>query len=404
VGIERFIARRYLYGRKRFTFINIISLLATLGILFGVAALIVVMSVFNGFNGIVTSILQDFDPHLKIERVAGEDGRPEDEVRDMLLRRPDLAGLAPVVQRKAMLMRGMENQFAWVKGVDRAAIDGVSRVRSKLILGNMRFDAPGDIVLGIGLADRLRVLVGDTLVLYSPAGLENMLTQYATPMVLRCRVSGVYESKNKLYDGGYAFLSLRDAQGVFRTTGVTGFEARLRDIDHSGRARDELAAAIGPGWKVSTWEDLHKDLYAMMAIERWSAFIILGVIVAVAVFNILASLTMLVLEKKRDIGVLRAMGMPAARIERVFLLDGLWIGLIGTVSGLVVGLGLTLAQLHFGLVRLDAAFIIPAIPVEIRPADIALIVVLTFLLCLAAAWYPARRARAVEIIDAVRWE
>jgi lipoprotein-releasing system permease protein len=191
--IERFIARRYLYGKKRFSFINIISLLATLGIMFGVAALIVVMSVFNGFNGLVTSILQDFDPHVKIERIPRSEGIGTDELRGIIGRLDGVRGIAPFVERKAMVMSDGSAHFVWVKGVDPDSIGAVSRVAEKTILGDFSLSQRGGIVLGIALADRMRVLVGDTVVLYSPAGMENILTQYVAPTVLRSPVTGIFD-------------------------------------------------------------------------------------------------------------------------------------------------------------------------------------------------------------------
>ena len=405
MSIERFIARRYLFGRRRFTFINIISLLATMGIMFGVASLIVVMSVFNGFNGLVTSILQDFDPHLKIERIPRTEGKGESEVRNIIAGYEDLSGLSPFIQRKAMAMSGGAANFVWVKGVSPDSVGSTSRVAERMMLGDFRFRERNGIVLGISLADKMRVVVGDTIVLYSPAGMESMLTQYVAPTVLRCPVTGIFESRNKLYDGAFAFLTLADAQRLFRMPGkITGFDVRLTDIDDSEDAQEELGKAIGAGWNVQTWYDLHRDLYSVMTIERWSAFVLLAVIIAVAVFNILASLTMLVLEKKRDIGIMRSMGLSSRRIQRIFLLQGIWTGLIGVLTGSVIGLLLVWLQSEFGLVQLDAAFIIPAIPVEFRVSDIVLIVSASFGLTLLAAWFPARRAGKVEIIDAVRWE
>ncbi|MBR9978336.1 MAG: ABC transporter permease [Bacteroidetes bacterium] len=403
--IERFIARRYLYGKKRFSFINLISLLATLGIMFGVAALIVVMSVFNGFNTLVISILQDFDPHVKVERIPRSEGADETEVRSLLAGIDGVRGLSPFIERKAMLMTDGNSQFVMVKGVHPDSMHDVTRVTEKIILGDFSFSERNGIVLGVGLADRMRVLVGDTVVVYSPAGMEKLLTQYVTPTVLRCPVTGIYDSQNKLYDGAYAFLALDDTRRLFRMEStLTGYELRLDDVDDSDAVQTQLLQSIGPGWNVLTWFDLHKDLYSVMAIERWSAFILLGVIIAVAVFNILASLTMLVLEKKRDIGILRTMGMTDRSVQHIFLLEGVWIGTIGVAAGLFIGVLLTWLQGSYGLLSLDAAFIIPAIPVELRFSDIALIVAGTFGLCLLAAWYPARRARSVNIIDAVRWE
>jgi len=405
MSAERLLAGRYLIGRKRFNFINTISLLATLGIMFGVAALIVVLSVFNGFNSLVTSILQDFDPHIKIEKIPDTGGLSEADIEGLVRQRNDLTGFAPFIERKAMAMAGEYNNFVWIKGIDPEKVHMVSGIREKTVLGSFSFDTPNGIVLGFNLADKMHVLVGDTVTIVSPAGLEHILTQFVTPTVLECPVVGIYESKNRIYDGSYAFLTIQTARTLFHLgDSQTGFELRFAAIEASNSARDELQAAIGEGWNVLTWYDLHRDLYSVMEIERWSAFIILCVIIAVAVFNILASLTMLVLEKRRDIGILRTMGMEARRIRNVFLLEGLWIGLIGVCAGLFIGLSLTLLQQEFGLIGLDAAFIIPALPVEIRAADILLIIFSTFGLCMLSAWYPSLRARDVEIIDAIRWE
>lgn len=200
-------------------------------------------------------------------------------------------------------------------------------------------------------------------------------------------------------------MSLKTAQTLFRMPGrISGYEMRLHSIGRSNAVRSALEARIGPGWNVLTWYDLHKDLYSVMTIERWSAFVLLSIIIAVAVFNIFASLTMLVLEKQRDIGIMRTLGFSAKQIQRVFLLEGTWIGLIGVASGLALGLLITWLQAQFGLFALDQAFIIPALPVQVRISDIVIVVVGAFSLCLAAAWLPASRAKRLSIIEAIRWE
>jgi lipoprotein-releasing system permease protein len=311
----------------------------------------------------------------------------------------------PFIERKAMAVARSNSAFMRVKGVDVALLPGVSGIRASMVLGGFRADVPNGIVLGIGLADRLRVLPGDTVTVVSPAGMENILTQYVMPTMLRCPVTGVFDSKNKLYDAGYGFVTMPTARALFLLPeGVTGFDVRFRSGDRAADAQRELRAQLGAGWTVQTWEDLHRDLYSVMAIERWSAFILLSLIVAVAVFNILASLTMLVIEKQRDIGILRTMGMTERGIRRAFLLQGFWIGLLGTLSGLAVGLAVAFLQQRYGLVRLDSAFIVPSLPVEVRWTDVGIVVAATFLLCMAAASYPARRASRTQIIDAVRWE
>lgn len=399
------IARRYLMGKKEFTFINIISFLATTGIAFGVAALIVVMSVFNGFNSLVTSILLDFDPHIKIEHAENEKPVAGDSLIHYLQRRKDIVGIAPYIQRKAMIVAREINLFAWVKGVDPEKLHAVSRVQEKLVIGDFTIQNGQSIVLGIALADKLRVMRGDTVTVISPAGMENVLTQFVTPTVMKYRVAGIYQSDNKIYDGSYAFISLPSAQTLFRMEeDITGFEIKLAEIDRSEAVKNDLEETIASPWHISTWYDLHKDLYSVMKIERWSAFVLLCVIIAVAVFNIFASLTMLALEKRRDIGILRSMGASSKEIREIFLYIGIIIGIIGTAIGMILGLTLCWLQLRYGFLHLDSAFIIPSLPVKIQFSDVLIISVSTLLLCILAAIYPASRAKNVLPAEAIRWE
>lgn len=405
MGAVGFIAKRYLLARKSFSFINIISLLAMLGIAFGVAALIVVMSVFNGFGGLVTRILQDFDPHLKIERTDATTGMTDGEVEDLLKQDAQVHGFAPYVERKAMATARGNNHFIWIKGLDGSDAGAVSGVTRSIVLGSYPKEGSDGILLGSVLADRMRVQKGDSLIVMSPLGMENILTQYVVPTIQRCVVSGIFDSKNKLYDGAYGFLPLSNARRLLRADGgITGYEVRFDEISRSFAKGEEYQRRLGPTWRTSTWFDLHKDLYSVMRIERWSAFLLVSIIIVVAVFSILASLTMLVLEKQRDIGILRTMGMTGRDIQRMFVLSGMLIGGVGIGVGLVLGLSLCWIQESYGLFTLNAAFIIPALPVEVDYMDVALIVVSTFLLTLVAVWIPARRARAVSIMEAIRWE
>jgi len=399
------VARRYLFGRKHFSFIRVISLLATLGITFGVAALIVVLSVFNGFGELVTSILQDFDPHLRIEKPAGIAAQEITVLTKKLESMPDVRSVAPVIQKKAMAIRGPYNAFITVKGVRRNDLPRVSNILKKYVLGVAPGDRKPEIGLGIALADKLHVLVGDTITLVSPAGMQNILTQFVFPTVLRCRVSGIFQSDNKAYDGSFSFIPLDQAQSLFRMPGkATALEMRLYNDERSDELKVSLKRQLGEGWNILTWYDLHRDLYSMMKIERWAAFVILSLLIAVSGFNILASLTMMVIEKKRDIGVLRAMGANTTAIQRIFWLEGVYIGGIGAVAGAVLGLLLVWIQVEFEVFRLSSAFIIRALPVSLHGIDVLIIMVCAFLVSMMASIYPARRAGRLVPIEAIRWE
>jgi lipoprotein-releasing system permease protein len=241
--------------------------------------------------------------------------------------------------------------------------------------------------------------------LLSAPAMERALTQVmGSPPGTRFEVRGLYRLE-EVYDESYVFVDLVEAQRLFRMRGhVTGIDVRLGDIENAERVRDQLAAQLDPEiYRVLTWYDLQKSLYDVMQLEKWGALVILALIVVVAAFNIVGSLTMTVVEKRRDIGVLKAMGVSRADIRRIFLLEGLLIGGVGVGVGLVLGVGLALLQLKFHLVPLAGAesFLIDAYPVAIEPRDVALVAVVGLVLCMLAAWYPASRAARVEPAAAV---
>jgi lipoprotein-releasing system permease protein len=186
---------------------------------------------------------------------------------------------------------------------------------------------------------------------------------------------------------------------------VTGIELRLKDINRSESFKEKLISSLGNEYKINTWYDLHQDLYSVMMIERWTAYVILSLIIAVATFNIAGSLTMTVIEKKRDIGVLKAMGSTNGSIVRIFMLEGILIGIYGTIIGCILGLGICLMQIQFKLFPLDpTVYPIDSLPIDLRWTDFVFVGLAALLLSFLASLYPARRAAKQEPIQAIRWE
>ncbi len=248
--------------------------------------------------------------------------------------------------------------------------------------------------------------LGDTVTLLSPVGLENSLTQFVDPKTKKFIITGIYDTDNKDYDGNYAYISLENSQELFALDNkVNGIEMRLNNINDSEDEKEKLEAALGNDFKVMTWYDLHEDFYSLLKVERWVAFIILSLIIAVASFNILGSLTMTVIEKKRDIGVLKALGATDKMITKIFLFEGISVGVIGMLIGTVIGLGVTLSQKYFELYKLDASiYKIEALPIELRFTDFIFIPLAAMLLCFLASLYPSRSAAGLEPVNAIRWE
>jgi lipoprotein-releasing system permease protein len=390
-------------------FINIIMLVSVIGITVGVAALIIVLSVFNGFNSVVTDVLVGFDPHIRIEPATGKSMPYTDSLAALLASDPRITGSAPFIISKALLMTSSVNKVVSVKGVDDSLIGAVSGVASSTVLGSFAFkDTPEriGIVVGMTLADRLGATVGSEVTLVSPVGVDAMVMQIGQPLMRKCTVVGIYDSRNKDYDANYAYISLAAARELFRYgNAVSGVELRLRQLSESEAVQRSLRKHLGPGYRVMTWYDLHKDLYSVMKIERWSAYIILCLIVGVATFNVLGSLTMGVVEKRRDIGILKALGATRSSITRVLMFEGILVGLLGTVAGMLIGYAVCLLQIHYALFPLDTTvYIIPAIPVEFRWSDFIAVSLASMTLSMLASLYPARKAALLLPVEAIRWE
>jgi lipoprotein-releasing system permease protein len=408
LSIEFFIAKRYLFSKKKFNFITIISLISIVGVTIGVAALIIVLSVFNGFASKVTGILVNFDPHIRVEAEGGNKLADYESLKEKI-KDLGIKSATPYTLNKGMLTNENSNEVVFIKGVDEKEVGDVSGVKDVIRFGKFDLSDKGEyggIVVGFSLLAKLKSRPGDTITLLSPVGIESSLTQFVDPLTKKFVITGVYDSDNKDYDGNYAYISLANSQELFKLDDkVNGIEMRLNNISDSENEKEKLVSALGSNFKVMTWYDLHEDFYSILKMERWVAFSILSLIVAVASFNILGSLTMTVIEKKRDIGVLKALGATDKMITKIFLLEGISVGIIGMALGTILGAGITLAQKYFEFYKLDASiYKIDSLPVELRLTDFIFIPLAALLLCFLASLYPSRRAASLEPVDAIRWE
>ena len=415
-----FIARRYLAARQHASLISVISGLSVVGVAVGVASLIVVLSVMNGFYDFVQDLLVSIDPHVRIVSDREHSLQNPDSLMQVALSVPHVEDASPYLEGKALLVpeEGSEvNKVVVVRGVDEAMFSGVSQVVEKTGLGEFdlsREDGLPGIVIGSSLGERLGLFPSmgsrgaSRVGLLSAPALERLLTQLlGAPPVSQFEVRGLYEMQS-VYDESRVFVSLEEAQQLFRMQGrVSGVELRLDDIDRADDVKQVLQERLAAApYEVQTWYDLQESLYDVMQLEKWGAWGILTLIIVVAAFNIVGSLTMVVIEKRRDVGVLQAIGVSRKDIRRIFLLEGLLIGGVGTGAGLMLGLGLAFLQKRFGIVPMSGgdSFLLNAYPVAIRPLDVVLIGSVALVLCVLASLYPAMRAAAIEPARAVQME
>lgn len=406
---ERFIARRYLLSKKKVQFITIITLISIIGVTVGVAALISVLSVFNGFNKYQMDILTGFDPHIRVEPDSGSTMADYNNIISKINSTSKVTAISPFTINKGVISTKKNNVVAFVKGVDDKKIQGLSDVAEKTTLGDFEFrdnDEYGGIILGNSLAAKLEARVLDTISVMSPVGMEKALTQIVTPKTQKFIVRGIFDANNRDYDKLYSFISIPKSQSLYDLgNSVNGVELRIENINNSEDEKEKISAAIGKGFRVNTWYNLHEDLYSVMKVERWTAFIVLSLIIAVASFSIIGSLTMTVIEKRRDIGILKAMGTENKSIIRIFMFEGILIGIYGTIFGCILGLGMCLAQIKFKLFPLDTmVYSIDALPIDLRYTDFIYVSICALILSFLASLYPALRAARQEPIKAIRWE
>ncbi len=414
------IARRYLLGRRQFTLISFITGISVAGVTLGVAALIVVLSVMNGFYDFVQNLLVSLDPHVRIVSAEEASIANADSLIEVALALDHVEHASAYVEGKALIMpeRGADvNKVVIVRGVDPEAYAGVSDVVARTGLGSFALDRkegrPG-LVAGMSLARRMALAPpgpgepGSHVALLSAPALERMLVSAFGGMpYMWFEVRGLFEL-DAVYDESHVFVSIEEAQRLFRMErGVSGIELRLDDLNRADAIKADLEARLpADRYEVLTWYDLQRSLYDVMRLEKWGATAILTLIILVAAFNIIGSLTMIVIEKRRDVGVLQAMGASRRDIRKIFMLEGALVGVVGTSLGLLLGLGLALLQKHYALVPLAGAesFMIDAYPVSIRWLDVVLVSAVALTLCTLAAIYPAVRASSIEPASAVNVE
>jgi lipoprotein-releasing system permease protein len=407
---ERFIAKRYLISKKSIQFITIITFISIIGITVGVAALLAVLSVFNGFNKHVTAILTGFDPHLRILPSGRSTMTEYRDLTEKLLSESSIKGFAPYTLNKGVISSKKNNVVVFIKGVDDNNIEKISGVKDKIEAGEFKYyddEKYGGIILGINLMGKLGVKLYDTLSVMSPAGMEKALTQIVQPKILRFVIRGIFDIDNRDYDKMYAFISIPYSQKLFELAeGVNGIDVRLDNINKSEDVKEYLQSQTGSKYRIETWYELHQELYSVMKAERFTAYIILSIIIAVASFSIAGSLTMTVIEKKRDIGILKAMGSNNKSIIRIFMYEGILIGIWGTIAGCLLGFLICILQIKFKLFQLDPTVYAPldALPIDIRWADYLYVSAASMLLAFIASLYPALKAARQAPIEAIRWE
>jgi len=410
---EFWVGLRYTRAKRRNHFISFISLISMLGIGLGVAALIVVLSVMNGFQKELRTRILGVVSHVQVSGIGGE---LADWTRTVqaVAQHPRVRAAAPYVQAQSMLSLDQQVHGTVVRGILPEAEEKVADFAKHMKIGKLDDLVEGEfnIVLGMDLARALNVGIGDKVTLIAPQGLVTPAA--VLPRIKQFKVTGIFEVGMFEYDSGLALIHLADAQKMYRMEDrVTGVRLKVDDLFAAPRIARELLRLVDADDFVSDWTRSHANFFRAVQIEKNMMFLILLLIVAVAAFNIVSTLVMAVTDKQADIAILRTLGASPASIMQVFIVQGALIGMIGLGVGVVGGVALALnietvvpfIESLFGIQFLDkSVYYITDLPSDLQWGDVGIIMAVSFVLTLVATLYPSWRASRVNPAEALRYE
>jgi lipoprotein-releasing system permease protein len=404
---ELFVALRYLLARRKQAFISLISLISTLGVAVGVMALIIALALMTGLQGELRDRILGSTAHMYIWKTGGiEDYHAEiDKVRGV----PGVIGAAPAVLGKALISTEHGDAFITFKGIDPQLEPDVTDIQRTMLQGSVadvathgEEDLPG-VLVGRHLAELLRASVGDTVTLTTPQGTLSPMGMI--PRVRRARVAGVYSLGLYEFDSAWGYVSLEFAERMMGKAQVDLIQAKVDDIYGAAAIAERVPQLLGAGYVSQDWTDMNAQLFSALWLEKMAMAIAIGLIVSVAALNIIASLILLVMEKSRDIAILKAMGTSSPRIMRIFMLQGLIIGTTGTAVGAILGLALCWVLDRYRLIQVPMdVYNVSYVPFVVEPLNFAVVILSAVLISFVATIYPSRQASRLDPVQALRLE
>ena len=412
VPFELHVALRYLLAKRKQAFISVISLVSTIGVTVGVMAVIIALAVMTGLQQTLRDRILGSQPHIYVSRPGGiDDYKAEvDKLRAM----PHVTGVAPALIGKGIISGSRGEDFITIKGIDPAlepSVTDISRTMQSGTLAAIARPAPttadgvalDGIVLGKDLADTLGASVGDSVIVRTAGGHLSPLGM--APATRRLRVAGVFSLGLYEFDSTYGFVSLDVARRLFDKPQVDFIQLHVDDIYRAPAIAKEVSGRLGTQYYAQDWGQMNRALFSALTLEKLAVSMAIGLIVMVAALNIVASLILLVMEKHRDIAILKTMGASAKSVTAIFMLQGVLIGAIGTAVGASLGLAVSYVCNKYELIRVPTdVYQVSYMPFIVLAADFAIVVSVAVLICFVATIYPSRQAARLDPATALRYE
>jgi len=416
MNYELFIGLRYLRARRRETFISLITLISILGVMIGVMTLNVVMAVMTGFEEVLRDRLLGINAHIAVVK-PGDRLTDYEQVVDQIEQEKGVVAAAPSVYGQVMVTSGARVSGVVVRGIDPERAARVVDVQPYIKEGSLAalnksypvevegrsVSLPG-VILGTRLAGQLKALVGEPVQVVSPLATPTVLGM--VPKVRRFVVVGLFDSGMHEYDATLVYMNLADAQRFFEIgDSVSSIEIRVQDVYQAQEIAGQIQRKLGFPYFAEDWSRLWPNLFSALRLEKTVYFLVLLLMVLIGAFNIISTLIMVVMEKKKDIAILQSMGATRRSIRRIFLIKGCVIGTVGTLLGVLFGYGICLLIERYQFIELPKdVFLISTVPVRIYLGNFVLVALTSFFVCLLASVYPARHAAKLDPVEIIRYE
>lgn len=407
MNLSFFIAKRYFFSKKR-SIINIISGISVVGVLVGTAALIIVLSVFNGFQGLLEGLFSVIEPDIKIEAAKGKNFLLTDKLIQKVQANENVKFISPTIEGNGVIKYQDKQAIVHIKGIHPDFLK-VSEIDSFVYEGKFIFnEKPAYTMLGGGVAYKISAIPYDVLEpmrLYVPSKKMNVNIDPSKALKMKNVITSGFFSLQKEYDDKYVFVDYTLAESLFDQKGkASAIEIKLKKGADLEKTQAELKSILGKDFQVKTWYELHETLFKITKNEKKIGYIILTFMLIIAGSNIVGSLSMVVIEKKRDVGILKAMGASKTLIQNIFLLEGLLVSSVGLFFGMLIAYTFCYLQINYGFIKLNGGetFVVEAFPLAVKWEDFVLIFVTVMTLSLLSGYLPARKAAQWSVIDAIK--